>query len=285
MRAAFVLPPTAKIAGSVRPTQWSLNPAVSIGSQWANYAAAARARVSTVSTPLPANHTQVWKMDIVDGDLAYISDDFSAEPVIGGPLGGPYGERTEIGMSNPTTAVSLDKIFNKGDDLWVGWQLRLPSTYPISLGTINWNIISQMKQVGAMGVPAICFKVNNSRLEMWTADTITDTDFDSMKWNSGSILQDQWIKLLLHVNFNTDPAFGFTELWGDMNGSGIVSLDAKTFRSTMKNPDAPNGQTQSHSQLRLGIYRDPAITGSTSAYFGRVGVAQTRSIAEALAFS
>jgi hypothetical protein len=118
------------------------------------------ARVSVVSSPLPPNHTQVWKLSIVDGDLAYISDDFTVDPVIGGPYGGPYGERAELGMSNPTTAVSLDKIFNKGDDLWVGWQIYVRRVSRSARGlsgehTINWQIVTQLKQVGAMGVP-IC---------------------------------------------------------------------------------------------------------------------------------
>jgi hypothetical protein len=93
-------------------------------------------------------------------------------------------------------------------------------------------------------------------------------------------VQNRWVRFTYHVKFSPDPAVGFIEVYGDVDGSGQRLLLPLTHTWTMKKQHGR--AVQSHS--RIGIYRDSAIQGTADIYYDGYTIATTKEAAEANAF-
>jgi Polysaccharide lyase len=200
-----------------------------------------------------ATGTSAYRLEVRDGDDS-------------------YGERCELGQANPTRPGY--PLFREGENRWIGFKVLLPASYPVDAR--SWNVFHQLKQVGALGTPAVSMEVREGSFRLMNSDTNGDSQRTSELWR-GPAARNRWIVFLMHVVFSPDRRRGSLELFGDLDGRGVRPLMLRIATHTMK--VGPNGTAvQSHS--RIGIYRDPAINGTSQIYFDAYTVATTA--AEAL---
>lgn len=202
-----------------------------------------------------AQGTYAYKAEVRDGDSS-------------------YGERAEVGMGNDTRSDMTDRLFSEGQERWISWQTKLGSNYPIS--NSRWQVVAQWKQLGSLGSPALSMEAKSGRWEFKNHSSA-----GNRTWALGPAALERWTKFTLRVKFSPSSSTGFVELFGDLgDGKGMRQLVARTNVATMK---TDGGRTvQSHA--RLGIYRDPSISGTANAWYDGYTVATTRSAAEANAF-
>jgi len=87
------------------------------------------------------------------------------------------------------------------------------------------------------------------------------------------VTRGRWIKLTWHIVFSADPATGSLEVFGDLaDGEGMRTLVPQRMLATMKYLDGAMDPVH----LRVGIYRDPAITATAQLYVDGITVATTR---------
>jgi hypothetical protein len=239
---------------------WVGDPAAAILSDWANVMAEP-GRVTTVpDLAMP-------------GGFAY-----SVELRHGDNPGG-WGERAEIAQGNPTREGFEDRLFNRGDNLWIAVPVIFGSDWPIN--THSWNVFLQIKQLGSLGTPILSMGSDGyGGIALFNSDSNHASSGNITRWR-GPVKLNQLTELLLHVKFSPNAERGFVELYGDLNGLGIQQLMPQTYMSTMK---IYEGRVVA-DQARIGQYRDASQgTGTSHVFFGRYVVASTRLTAESLAF-
>ena len=225
------------VAGAERPWQ----------REWASYLCQTPDRVTRSSTPV-AQGSRAYRLEVRDGDDA-------------------YGERCELSQGNPTRAGY--PVFQEGQERWISWKVYLPSDFP--LHTSRWNVISQWKQLGSMGPPVLSMEVTDGRFHLVNNPAAGVPCCRSPRW-SGPASPERWVDFTLHVKFSPDPAVGFVELYGDLDGGGKRLLLPRTSTHTMKR-DGSGRAVPSHS--RIGIYRDPAIQGTAHVLFDEYVIASS----------
>lgn len=255
--------------------------------EWASWSAQDKSRITdryTTHLPDGMSGRYALRIDIVDGDVAYSQGDMSQATY--NPLDGPYGERAEVAMQYPnrylngTTTVNPDfasqYLHTEGDEEWISWQVYLPSSFDSSLALIPdnyWQNVMQWKGVLDVGVPILLLEANDGtwNLEHW---------YDG-RLGSIAVTSDVWARFTMYVKWSPDNPTGKVQLWCDPNGSGTMTeVVPLTTTLTQENPASGAGV----SQTRMGIYRNPTVTGSTwVGYFGYT-VATTRDLAEWHAF-
>jgi hypothetical protein len=240
--------------------------------EWASYATVQNCTVTTQpgltdsrvwrSTTQVAKGTHSWRSEVRDNDICYSN------------------ERSEIAQGNPTKtfADGVDRLFREGQERWISWQMYLEPGF--NTGTTSWYDLIQWKQLGALGSPVLAFEIEGNEWEI--AQTSSDPNNQQFKETKiGPALTGQWVKFTLHVKFSPNSSVGFIEWFGDLaDGFGMRQLYPFTHASTMK---IDGGQTV-NSQLRIGLYRDKAISGTNVAYYDGWTIATTRAAAEAGAF-
>jgi hypothetical protein len=170
-------------------------------------------------------------------------------------------------------------LFEEGEERWVAFQVRLPDDYPVE--TSRWNVIHQLKQIGSMGTPALSMEVKNGKFYLMNSSNNGDSSSTTTRW-SGPAQRNRWVKFNLHVKFSPNSDVGFVELYGDLDGSGEKLLMEKTRTHTMKR-DSSGNAVPSHS--RIGMYRDPSVSGTSHIYFDGYTVATDRASAEQRAYA
>jgi hypothetical protein len=224
-------------AGAERP--WELD--------WASYSCAAPERVARV--PLAgALGALAYRLEVRDGDDS-------------------YGERCELGQANPWRAGF--PLFQQGEDRWIGFMVRLPDSYPLNAS--SWNVFHQLKQIGALGTPALSMEVRDAQFRLMNSDTNGDSQRTVELWR-GTATRNRWTRFLMHVVFSPDRKRGSVELYGDLGAGDVRRLLPRRATHTMKR-DAAGRAVASHS--RIGIYRDLRIAGTASIYFDGYAVATT----------
>jgi hypothetical protein len=214
-----------------------------------------------------AQGTRSYRFEIRDGDDA-------------------YGERVELGQGMPGGSFGDPRWFYAGDERWISMQYYVPTDWP---SQNTWATVMQIKPTTpGGGGPDIGLDMGRNRMMVYGNSNV----FGSAEGNvfdgngplaSGSyaLNRGHWIKLTWHVVFSADPAVGSLEMFGDLaDGLGTRTLVPYHTRATMK---YLNG-AMDPVHLRVGIYRDPATTGTASLYVDGVSVATTRAAAEANAF-
>lgn len=225
-------------------------------SEWASYSCQSSSRFSRVASPR-AQRVRAYRLEVRDGDNS-------------------WGERCELGQGNPRKAGF--PLFEQGEERWISYQVYLSHTFPIA--TTRWNVIHQLKQLGSMGTPALSMEVRDGRFYLMNSSTNGVSCCTRSKW-VGRAVRNRWIKFSLRVRFSPYPRVGFVELYGDLDGRGRRLLMPRIYTHTMKRDSSGRG-VPSHS--RIGIYRDPAISGRAQLYFDGYTVARDRAEAERRAF-
>jgi Polysaccharide lyase len=258
-------PPTGDVvwtAGGEKPIdqEWaSLSTDVNCGVR--TYLGIVDSRITRVSSPVNTG-SFAYSSTVVDGDSC-------------------YGERAEVGQGNPTRQDMLNRVFKSGEERWISFDVRPASNVPLDPG--SWQLVMQLKQMGAWGSPVIEMDIENNQ---WIMHRTTNNP--NNQWPSGfqadfplgPAQHNVWASFTYHVKFSPDPNVGFLEIYGDLgDGRGMRLLFPMRAMSTMKiNPST--GQTID-SQARFGLYRDPRISGTATAYYDGYTVATTRAAAEA----
>ncbi len=267
-------PPAAQ-----RPTGllWTADATRPVHEEWASYATAdacfdgpepetapgrASSRIVQTSEVAPPGLRGSYLVRVLDGDDC-------------------AGERAEIGQGNPTKDGMEDRLFRRGDDVWIGYQFLIPSgRFPVSS---NWNCLMQIKGEGKGG-PLFCPSLIDERLELGTIDSREQESVGGYPlWrHDRPVMRDRWIRFLLRIRFDPDPAVGFVELHADLaDGEGMRVRVPRRSLFTMKvRPDG--SPTDVHA--RIGIYRDRAVPGYAEMYYAGFAVGRTREGVERVAF-
>jgi len=218
-----------------------------------------------------------------------------------------YGERCELDNGN-TSAKRLhyQMLFHDGQEAWIAFQTYLPLDFsfadagaPVSFPN-DGGLIMQIKQLGSCGTPALGI-VSSRTVFALRNSAGAHCESGSMRslWKVPMVMG-RWVKWLQHIRFSTDPNVGFVATWYDPDGLGlrqiIPTLDFghrvvanRIYTHTQKSPTGhpdpacPPDDTCSHG--RIGIYRDPDVSGTSVIYHDGWTVAKTRAAAVGNAFA
>jgi hypothetical protein len=238
---------------------WAASPAKSATEDWANVAAEP-GRITTVPfASMPGG--KAYRVEIREGDNP-----------------GGYGERSELAMGNPEKAGV--PVFHEGDDVWIAFQFRMQSPYPIGEDHNAWNLIFQLHQSGGSSPPPFEINVERNRFIASHRPSEAQTGGEVGSWPAEV---DKWSRFLLHVKFSSDAAVGSVEMFGELNEdkSGMVALLANTKMPTI----FKQGGVPVPTHARIGTYRGnwaPRPTAVT--YYAGFTVAAERASAETSAF-
>jgi hypothetical protein len=268
--------PTQRVGSAPAPSGsvlWRADAESLLGDEWASLATVQHCTSATNSgmtdsriTRTPAVRAQgdsAYRVELRDNDICYAN------------------ERSELGQGNPTRTMpdGVDRLFRENQERWMSWQMRLEPGFPVN--TSAWYDVIQWKQLGSLGSPVLALEVGEGNWQMMQ----TSSDPARQNWREtdlGSAVTGRWVKFTIHVKFSPNSSVGFVELFGDLaDGRGMRELAPLRHASTMK---VDGGKTV-NSQLRIGLYRDKAISGTNVAYYDGWTIATTRAAAEAGAFS
>jgi hypothetical protein len=253
---------------TVAPPLWRAAAEFPTDVEWASVSCADPSRVTQVGDadgqpvrPGPG----AYRIAVNDGDASV----YDSDP--------PPGERCELGQANPSRPGA--PLFAEGDERWISWKVLLPSSFPMNASLFQG--IAQWKQVGGLGTPALAMGVTNGHFTLDSSDSYVSGNGPMISRVVGTAIANQWVRFTLHVKFSPDPAVGFVELYGNLDGSGQQQLVPLTHIWTMKR-DQTGATASSHA--RIGIYRHNDIAGDTYIYYDGYTVAPTKALAESSAF-
>jgi hypothetical protein len=265
---------------SLEDRRWPAN------NEWVGYSCEDRSRFSQVTSPV-AQGKRAYRIEVRDGDDS-------------------YGERCELENGNTSSSrLHEDVLFHRGQEAWVAFQTFLPPDFsfaedgaPVSFPG-DGGLLMQLKQLGSCGTPALGIVTGRGQFAMRNSAG-NGCESGSMKslWSVPMVLG-RWVRWLVQVKFDTDPEVGFTATWYDPDGLGlrpiVPRLDLgkpvegnRIYTHTQKSPtDHPNPacpESDDCSHARIGIYRDPDVSGTSVIYHDGWTVARTRAAAEGNAF-
>lgn len=194
-----------------------------------------------------------------------------------------YNERAEAGQGNPTRDDMQDRLFREGEERWISYQVLLENGFPVH--QTSWQLVLQQKQLGSYGSPIMAHHARSGewQLRRTTSDPNKQvpSGFDRA-FSLGKARTGVWTKWTWHVVFSPDKSVGRLEIYADIgDGQGMQQRFAQNMSTQKFNPSTGKS-IPVHS--RIGIYRDPTITGNASVLYDGYTVATTRRAAQANAF-
>ena len=253
---------------------WTADGESSLASEWASSsslptaAAPARPAASRIAaSSFRAQGRRSYRFKVRDGDQS-------------------FGERAELGQALPARSDYENRWFRAGQERWIAMQYYLPASWPTDN---TWQTVFQIKPVSpGGGGPNIGLDAGRNRLMFYgnsnAFGSTAGNDFlgnGPLPGRGYRLRRGRWIKLTWHIVFSADPAAGSIEVFGNLaDGKGMRTLVRQRKRATMK---YLNG-AMDPVHLRVGIYRDPAITATARLYVDGITVAKTRAAAEANAY-
>ena len=271
-------PPVTHSAAARGWIVWKADGERPLHQEWAEYSTANHC---AVTSDVVRSDPEVFRESsvVAQGSYAYefVASKRDADSCYG-------GERTELGQGLPERANFSDaRRFNQGDDRWISFQFRLGRGFPVD--NPNWDLIAQWKQNPSTTVvpgPMFALQVYSGSLWLSAAGGTADPNpWDNKIWRLAHVTIGWWIKVSMHIEFDTNPTVGFVEVYGDPDGKGMRRLLPLRRLSTLAT-DARGNWVPSNS--RIGIYRNAVIPGTAHLYYDGYTVATTRSAAEANAF-
>ncbi len=255
--------------------------------EWVDYSCEDRSRFTQV-TDRVAQGTRAYRIEVRDGDDS-------------------YGERCELDNGNTDSKrLAHQMLFHDGQEAWIAFQTYLPLDFsfatdgaPVSMKN-DGGLITQLKQLGSCGTPALgivssrtVFALRNS-----AGNTCESGPMRSL-WRVPMVLG-RWVKWVQHIRFSTDDRVGFVASWYDPDGLGLRAIEptldygnrvvsnriyTHTQKSPTGHPDPACPADDVCSHARIGIYRDPDVTGTSVIYHDGWTVAKTRAAAVGNAFA
>jgi Polysaccharide lyase/Ca-dependent carbohydrate-binding module xylan-binding len=254
--------------------------------EWVGYSCADRSRFAQVTSPV-AQGQRAYRIEVRDGDDS-------------------YGERCELENGNTSQSrLHSDILFHRGQEVWIAFQTYLPPDFsfatdgaPVSFPG-DGGLLMQLKQLGSCGTPALGIVTGKGMYAMRNSAG-NGCESGSMRslWSVPMVLG-RWVRWLVNVKFHTDPEVGYTATWYDPDGLGLRPIVPRldlgkpiegnriythTQKSPTDHPDPACAATDDCSHARIGIYRDPDVSGTSVIYHDGWTVARTRAAAERNAF-
>lgn len=207
------------------------------------------------------------------------------------------GTRTELGQSLPgrgnenvgSGGFSSSRYFMPGGEYWVSFWLRLGRNWPFD---VNWQNVAQFKMLlnTAAANPIMLFQAaTNSQgvgpIHLWFNDANTNQFFDL-----GAVNTETWLQLTVHFLVSSNAATGFVEVLGNYSGKAAATSVkmTKTFLATTSTFTTPSyglgTGADSPLHARIGIYRNPVVSGTADAWFDGYSVGTSQASAETSAF-
>ena len=154
------------------------------------------------------------------------------------------GERSESVPALPE--------YHEGNDIWVH---DVSSLRGLPTDTGTWQLVLQWHQRADDGSPPIALQAGNGRLRL--ANVGTDQQ------DLGPIGPNDTLDVVLHIHFSRNPAAAQVDIWRD----GMPKLT---------NYHPPRGTLlDGGDYMKIGLYRDPAITQASSMTTTRLVVGPT----------
>jgi hypothetical protein len=154
------------------------------------------------------------------------------------------GERSEV--------LPLLPEYHEGDDLWVHDVSTLKN---LPTGTDTWQLVLQWHQRGGTGSPPVALEAGHGRLRL--------ANVGGDQQDVGALGPNDTSDVVVHVHFSRDPAKSVVDVWRD----GVPKV---------VNYHPPRGtMIDGGDYLKLGLYRDPAITQASSMTTSRLVVGPT----------
>ena len=152
--------------------------------------------------------------------------------------GGTPGVRFAVlGGGRRSEVIAPLAEYHEGQQMWLHYRAQL-SGVPVDTNT--WQLVAQFHQNGGSGSPPVALEVGRGRLRL--ASQGTDQQ------DLGPISSDGVLDVVLHVVFSRDPARGQVDVSRD--GAAVLSGYHPPGGTLLDGGD----------YLKLGLYRDPAIT-------------------------
>lgn len=163
--------------------------------------------------------------------------------------------------SNPRAQVQTPSVLRSGDDLWVGFGLYLPATWPVfpANGWSTFHEIFGPPYGGHSPLIIGCWQDGDELVVH--RNEANGYDYPARI----PVQRETWLDFAVHAHLSTDPAVGFYEI--ELNtGSGWaqVPLHGQT-RLYMATLDATNSGGPNHSGLKL--YRRAGMFSELTCYF------------------
>jgi hypothetical protein len=180
-----------------------------------------------------------------------------------------WGERCELGENwRPTTPMPG---YTEGQRRVTFISFRLPPNYPLALDT--WQTVMQMKQVqpaaNGGGTPVLALKAYDGVWSVVQSESNGASDSSRQLWSTPAATG-TWTRFAFDVTYSTDPSVGSIRVYVDSNGDGdaldageqspafnTYTLKVETAGGSASDEIAPGDSIP--SQLRVGIYHDPAV--------------------------
>jgi hypothetical protein len=268
--ALAVLGATVVLSSCTVNTQFTAGAERPTFDEWAAYSCETVDRVSQVTSPKYEGNA-AYRIEVRDGDDS-------------------FGERCELSQGN-TSASNIRRVggekvlFHFNETYWIQFFYMMPNDYPFC-GTEcsldhDGGLILQLKQLGSCGTPALGLVATRDRMMIRNSDGNFCENATMHSLQGFPTELGKWVGVRLHVKFHTDPNVGFIEMYKlDTSGMGRgwEQVGGRVNTHTMKSPtDHPAGSCDeptpcSHS--RIGIYRDPKVTGTGVIYHDGFGVAR-----------
>ena len=220
-----------------------------------------------MESPLAQGHRS-YELTVSDGDY-----DWEGE------------ERCELTQGDafrlPATPIPVgQRKFAQGEERWIAFQVRFGDDWDAE--TALFNNFMQLKNDGSGG-PPLKMALDEGQLEVGGIDrTYQSAPNYKTLWSRPftAAMRNRWLKFVLRVRFEPNRT-GFVELYGDLDGAGVVPLLGYTRTPTMKR----DGLVPIPVHPRIGIYRHEDVSGTATIWFDGYTVAETREAAEAVAFA
>jgi Polysaccharide lyase len=179
-----------------------------------------------------------------------------------------WGERCELGENwRPSTPMPT---YTEGQRRITFVSFRLPPNYP--LGTNTWQTVMQMKQIqpaaNGGGTPVAALKAYDGLWSLVQSESSGASDSSREVWSTPATAG-TWTRFAFDVTYSSNPSVGSIKVYVDLNADGDaldVGEQSPTFNTyTLKVEtagSAADGLAPGNSipsQLRVGIYHDPAV--------------------------
>jgi hypothetical protein len=207
---------------------------------WGQLQAVSSSRYQQFDTGGPTNFPAYRKLTVQDGD------DF-------------FGERTELGANESRFGLGGPDgtffLYQPGTTATTRWFMRLPSSFPIN--TSNWQVVQQMKQTQPYvasdppSSPILSVEARDGRWNLMTNGNVL--------WAGPTAKLGKWVKFIEVVTYSASA--GHVQI--TIGGTASPTFDVPTLATATQAGDGYAVGDPIPSHLRLGIYHNPVIAGTS----------------------
>ncbi len=230
-------------------------PLATPGSAASVAAAPGRPGATTTATvdPLAAGRALAAKpatgsgvLDSAVGDFASHFDDSGGSGLVEGAprpqvVGGKAFSFAVPGGGKRAEVLPLVPEYHEGDDLWVH---DVSTLHGLPTDTGTWQLVLQWHQRANTGSPPIALEAGRGRLRL--------ANVGADQQDVGALGPNDTIDVVLHIHFSRSPGAAEIDVWRD----GLPKV---------VNYHPPRGTLlDGGDYLKIGLYRDPAITQPSS---------------------